>query len=163
MGELDHNIFVFEEPFTEITSNHYEHHKILSFIDKLKVGEKVKLHTCINIKESIEDSPFFDKYLVDEKLNVKQSFAIFALIDGALQPLYYTNTVEETAKIYEVELGKSILISPELKLTKKGIQSLTLLVLCYPYSDPEQLLGSYKITNWSTNIISNEIAINVTE
>lgn len=162
-GELDHHMFVFEKPFNEIKSNHYETYPVLSMVENLKVGQKLQLHTCINIKESIEGSPFFNEYLHDEKLHLKQPMAFFALLDGELQPLYYQDSIAEPVKFFEVELGKTILISPKLKLDKKGVHNLNIIALCYPYFDVETFLGSYKATNWSTAIVTDEIPINVTD
>lgn len=161
-GELNHHMFVFKKLFNEIRSNHYETYPVLSMVNNLKIGEKLQLHTCINIKESIEGSPFFNEYLLDEKLHLKQPIAFFALLDGELQPLYYQDSIAETVKFYEVELGKTILISPKLKLDNKGVHNLNIIALCYPYSNVETFLGSYKATNWSTAIVTDEIPINVT-
>lgn len=161
-GELAHNILLFEKPFKEIAGNHYENFKTISTIDKIKVGDIIKLYACINIKKSTEGSPFFDDYLKDEKHNVRQTYAIIALLDGELYPTSWENSEDKIVKFYDVELGKTILVSPELTVTESGVHDFSLLVLCYPFADPETLLSSYKMSNWST-IIYSDILVNVNE
>lgn len=159
-GEIPHSIFVFERPFKEITNNHFANYELLSLVDNLKVGEEVTLHACFSTKKSIENSPFFERYLKDEKEKIKQQVAVVALLDGELYPLNYSSK-EKLVSFFKVELGQTIMVSPRLKINEKGLHRLNLLVLSYPYSNPEQLIGTYKMTNWSTIIISNEILVNV--
>jgi len=162
-GDLPHDILLFNRSINKISENQSEYNNVISSIEDIKVNKNTKLNIYINLKESISGSPFFDDYLKDEKFNIKQPFAIIALLDGELYPLHYSGLNEENFKLYEVELGKSIMVSPEIKIYKKGIHCLNLLVIPYPYSDPERFFGSYKMSSWSNIISSYVIPITVSE
>ncbi|GAW91296.1 hypothetical protein [Calderihabitans maritimus] len=156
-GDTQQELIILDRPIDELTKNYV----LLRNISNAKIGEKIKLYIYANIKESIENSRFFEGYLNDVKLKKKQPIAVFALFNNELQPLLYDKDSEEEVKFYEVDLGETFLITPELILTKPG--TLRIIIVSYPYAYPELLLGSYKITNWSTPLLSEEVAIQVKE
>jgi hypothetical protein len=110
-----------------------------------------KIPIAINLQNSIYGSPFYDQYLEDAKKNKEQIITIIAISDGRLIPLYYSNGNKDYKLFYNVKLGETVLISPLLnKSDLDNNQNIYFFVLTYPYESLDNLLGTYKATNWST-------------
>lgn len=174
-GEINKNVINYSKDYEEINYNFKREIAVNAKIDyetKMiiptytlnidKSNNKLKeIPIAINVKSSILDSPFYNEYVNDEKLNKEQSIAVLAISNGQLLPLYYESTKKENVKFYNVKLGKTIIIYPQIDISNlNNNQDITFLVIPYPLEKLENLLKTYKATNWST-IISETITISI--
>jgi hypothetical protein len=158
---LGYYFFLLEKPYDKNIKNIWDYNNVIRKIEDVKIGEEKTLTIYVDIKESIKGSPFYDKYLKDENSGIKQSFAIFTFLDGDLYPLNYSGLNEKYYELYQIDLGKSAIISPKITLNSEGTHLLNVFIVSYPFTDPTEYLGTYKMSAWSNVITSYEIPIAV--
>lgn len=132
----------------------------ITFLDR--VTKSIVLPITINTSSLMEGPYFQEEYTKDEKAGEIEHLAVFSILNNKMVPVFYGDE-KELVHFYEKKYADDIMIKPRIEFTEKGMNTFVTIVISYPYKKQEDYEGTYKITKWSSSIISHQVYINVTD
>jgi len=119
----------------------------------LNKNEANDIPVRINLGQNIIDSPFYSDFIQDSNSNEEQSTVIVGIVNNKIVNLGDNNNV----MFMNTKLNESISFNLYNKFPIKEQDQLILLAFYHPYSLPDDLLNTYKISQWSSPSISNRL------